>query len=152
MQVLFVGWQTISLSDSRELLSMELLLTILQCSLECHRVRYYRPTTVPYLCWWSGISLYLSGITNFYVCDDLLLFRAISTQSDYCALRNDVAAIEKCSSSNSLNFIVSKCKHMVISRKRTLTTPASPILLNGIPLERIELFEHLGVVVSSDLS
>ena len=63
-----------------------------------------------------------------------------------------MAAIEKCSSSNSLNFIVSKCKHMVISRKRTLTTPASPILLNGIPLERIELFKHLGVVVSSDLS
>jgi len=35
-----VGWQTISLSDSRELLSMELLLIILQCSLECHRRRY----------------------------------------------------------------------------------------------------------------
>jgi len=84
--------------------------------------------------------------------DDLLLFRAISTQSDYCVLRNDVAAIENCSSSNSLNFNVSKCKHMVILRKRTPTTPASPISLNSIPLEGIELFKHLGVVVSSDLS
>jgi len=84
--------------------------------------------------------------------DNLLLFRAISTQSDYCVLRNDVAAIENCSSSNSLNFNISKCKYMVISRKRTPTTPASPILLNSILLERVELFKHFGVVVSSDLS
>jgi len=41
---------------------------------------------------------------------------------------------------------------MVISRKRAPTTPASPILLNGIPLERVELFKHLGVVSSLDLS
>jgi len=49
---------------------------------------------------------------------------------------------------DSLNFNISKCKYMVISRKRTPTTPATPILLNGIPLERVELFRHLGVVVS----
>jgi len=30
--------------------------------------------------------------------DDLLLFRAISTKGDYCVLRNNVAAIEDCSS------------------------------------------------------
>jgi len=47
---------------------------------------------------------------------------------------------------------ISKCKYMVISRKRTPTTPASPILLNGIPLGRVGVFKHLGVVVSSDLS
>ena len=42
-------------------------------------------------------------------------------------------------------------EYMVISRKRMPTTPASPILLNGIPLERVELFKHLGLA-SSDLS
>jgi len=84
--------------------------------------------------------------------DDLLLFWAVSTQSDHCALRNDVASIENCSSSNRLNFNISKCEYMVTSRKRMPTTPASPILLNGIPLERVELFKHLGVVASSDLS
>ena len=67
-------------------------------------------------------------------------------------LRNDVAAIENCSSSNSLNFNISKCKYMVVSRKRMPTTPASPVLLNSIPLERVELFKHLGLVISSDLS
>jgi len=67
MQVLFDGWQTISLSESRELLSMELLLTILQCFWSVTGVST-RPPSVPYLCWLTGISLYLSGITNFYVC------------------------------------------------------------------------------------
>jgi len=81
--------------------------------------------------------------------DNLHLFWAISTQSDYCVLRNDVAAIENYSSSNSLNFNISICKYMVISQKRTPTTPASPILLNGIPLERVELFKHLGLIISS---
>ena len=31
------------------------------------------------------------------------------------------------------------------------TMPAFPILPNSIPLERVELFKHLGVVVSSNL-
>ena len=99
----------------------------------------------------ASLSISVGSQISMYA-DDLLLFWAISTQSDYCVLRNDVAAIENSSSSNSLNFNISKCKYMVISRRRTPTTPATPILLNGIPLERVELFKHLGVVVSSDLS
>jgi len=97
------------------------------------------------------LSILVGSQISMYA-DNLLLFQAISTQSDYCVLRNDVAAIENCSSSNSLNFNISKCKYMVISRKRTPTTPASPILLNSIPLERVELFKHLGLIISSDLS
>ena len=99
----------------------------------------------------ASLSVSVGSRISMYV-DNLLLFQAISTQSYYCALRNDVAAIENCSSSNSLNFNISGCKYMVISRKRTPTTPASPILLNSILLERVELFKHFGVVVSSDLS
>ena len=37
----------------------------------------------------------------------------------------------------------------VISRKRS---PPSPILLNGTPLDRVEVFKYLGIHVSSDLS
>ena len=74
------------------------------------------------------------------------------TSTDFCVLRNDVAAIENCSSSSSLHFNISKCKYMIISQKRTPTTPASPILLNGIPLERVELFKHLGLIISSHVS
>ena len=35
-----------------------------------------------------------------------------------------------------------------------MSLPKSPILLNGIPFERVELFKHLaiGIVISSDLS
>ena len=33
-----------------------------------------------------------------------------------------------------------------------MSLPKSPIFLNGIPFERVELFKHLGHVISSDLS
>jgi len=32
-----------------------------------------------------------------------------------------------------------------------MSLPKSPILLNGIPFERVELLKHLGLVVSTDL-
>ena len=49
--------------------------------------------------------------------DDLLLFRPISHPSDYCHLRDDIAAIEAWTWNNSLRFNTSKCKYMTISRK-----------------------------------
>ena len=33
-----------------------------------------------------------------------------------------------------------------------MSLPKSPIILNGIPLQKVELFKHLGLVISSDLS
>jgi len=33
-----------------------------------------------------------------------------------------------------------------------MSLPKCPILLNGIPFEKVELFMHLGLVISSDLS
>jgi len=33
-----------------------------------------------------------------------------------------------------------------------MSLPKFPILLNGIPLEKVELFKHLGLDISSDLS
>ena len=84
--------------------------------------------------------------------DDLLLFRPISNFSDYCCLRDDIAAIETWSVNNNLQFNTSKCKYMIISRKRNPVTPTSPLLLNGTPMEEVETFKYLGLLISSDLS
>ena len=84
--------------------------------------------------------------------DDLLLFRPISNPSDYCHLRDDIAAIEAWTWNNSLRFNTSKCKYMTISRKRSPVTPTSPLLLNGTPIEKVKTFKYLGLLISSDLS
>ena len=62
----------------------------------------YEETTVAVL---SGMhkGSVLGSLLFIYVNDlaslsDLVLYRGISTQSDYCVLRNDVAVIESCSS------------------------------------------------------
>ena len=41
---------------------------------------------------------------------------------------------------------------MLISRKRSHIHRSSPILLNGTPLDRVEVFKYLGIHISSDLS
>ena len=84
--------------------------------------------------------------------DDLLLFWPISNPSDYCHLRDDIAAIEAWTLNNSLQFNTSKCKYMTISRKRSPVTLTSPLLLNGTPIAKVETFKYLGLLISSDLS
>jgi len=43
------------------------------------------------------------------------------------------------------SFYKKTCNHL-------MSLPKSPILLSGIPFERVELFKYLGLVISSDLS
>ena len=45
-----------------------------------------------------------------------------------------------------------KKKNFKLAVNHLMSLPKSPILLNGIPFERVELFKHLGLVISSDLS
>ena len=45
-----------------------------------------------------------------------------------------------------------KKKNFKLAVNHLMSLPKSPILLNGIPFERVELFKHLGIVISSDLS
>jgi len=61
--------------------------------------------------------------------DDLLLYQPISTQSDHNALRQDIASLERWSmnSNNSLQFNISKCKYMVVSRRDPLGSPIEEV-------------------------
>ncbi len=76
----------------------------------------------------------------------------INNPSDYHSLRDDIAAIETWLSDNSLQFNASKCKYMIISRRRTPVTPTPPLLLNGTPIERVETYKYLGLLLTTDLS
>ena len=51
--------------------------------------------------------------------DDMLLYKPVSCQEDFTALQNDIDKLESWTTSNLLHFNTSKCKFMVVSRKRT---------------------------------
>ncbi len=98
-------------------------------------------------------SLSLSELSQIILyADDLVLYRPISTPSDYRALQDDIAAIENWTLDNSLQFNTSKCKYMIISRRRSPEMQVPSLTLNGLPLERVETFKYLGLLLSTDLS
>ena len=52
---------------------------------------------------------------------------------------------------NHLCFNTTKCKYMLIThKKRPLNPPA--ILINGIPLDMVDSYKYLGLLISSDIS
>ena len=55
--------------------------------------------------------------------DDILLYRAISSEDDSTLLQQDVDALGVWNLLNHLSFNTSKCKTMVLSRKRLKTQP-----------------------------
>ena len=83
--------------------------------------------------------------------DDILLYRAISSEDDYTLLQQDVDALGVWSLLNHLSFNTSKYKTMVLSRKRLKTQPM-PILLLGSLLERVDSFKYLGLKIKCDLT
>ena len=91
------------------------------------------------------------GSHSVLYADDLLLFRPIKKQDDLHMLQDDISMINNWVQLNHLTFNAAKCKCMVISRKRR--PPFMGVLkLGDTPLEQVESFKYLGVLLSSDLS
>ena len=65
----------------------------------------------------TAIHLSSGSILNLYA-DDMLLYKAISSQSDYQSLQDDVDRVQEWVNVNYLTLNASKCKTMVVSRRR----------------------------------
>ena len=86
-----------------------------------------------------------------------------STQMTYCfvpskegrifnlILQDGISTIDKWVQQNHLTFNSAKCKYMVISRKRRPTYPGV-LYLGDTPLEQVECFKYLGVILAGYLS
>ena len=84
--------------------------------------------------------------------DDILLYHPISTNDDYLALQDDIDALGNWASLNTMTFNTTKCKHMLISRKKNRHNSAPPLTLNGCTLEKVPTFKYLGILITSNLT
>ena len=71
--------------------------------------------------------------------DDVALYRVIRTSNDYNCLQTDVDAVGHCISQKYLQFNASKCKVMLISRKKICSIQPPMMTLNGETLEHVSM-------------
>ena len=93
-----------------------------------------------------------SGSKLVLYAGDILLYRAVHSQEDYFALQQDVDTLAAWSSTKLLKFNPSKCKAMLLSRKRSKMSIPCTLLLNQMPLEFVDSFKYLGLNITSDLT
>ena len=84
--------------------------------------------------------------------DDVCIYRPISSCRDLRYVQDDLEAVEAWSIENFLNLNPLKCKYMLISRKRTPSIPDEPLILTDLPLQKVDAFKYLGVLLSQELS
>ena len=67
-------------------------------------------------------------------------------------MQNDVNALADCISSSLLNLNPTKCKYMIITRKRKAILPPTPLTVMGNTLDKVSSFKYLGVWITKDRS
>ena len=87
---------------------------------------------------------------NLYA-DDMLPYKPVRSPEDFRHLQSDIDHISDWVSCNYLVLNPNKCKTMMISQRRHSVQPPQ-LILNGMPLEQVETFKYLGVLLSSELS
>jgi len=68
------------------------------------------------------------------------------------ALQMDINSVNNWIKGNYLTFNTSKCKYMLISRRRQHHCDPPELLLDNFSLERVKCFKYLGILLNSDLS
>ena len=76
---------------------------------------------------WTTAFLDINDITLLHLsrgtklslyADDMLLYKEITSEMDYTELENDVNIVHHWTIINVMKFNVSKCKYMILSRKK----------------------------------
>ena len=99
----------------------------------------------------TGVALSPQSDLVLYA-DDVLLYCIISCLEDVLMLQSDIDSIETWSAERLLQLNPVKCKHMLISKRRHLTTGHFTLFLNGNELEEVDIFKYLGVLIKNNLS
>ena len=84
--------------------------------------------------------------------DDMLLYRVINNPQDFINVQQGIDNIGRWVTENNLRLNSTKCKVMLITRRRTKGSQMPILKLYGQPLERVFEYKYLGVVLSANLS
>ena len=98
----------------------------------------------------TSVHLSQDSMLNLFA-DDMLLFKPITSVSDFHHLQDDIESIKNWTDSNHLSLNTKKCKCMLVSRKSGPRQPLS-FKLGGDVLEQVKTFKYLGVLIFSSLS
>ena len=85
------------------------------------------------------------GIKMTLYAEDVLLFQIINSPENFAKLQDDIDKVGNCSCTNHLTLNRDKCKYMIVSHKKTVSTPSSSLLLESHCLEQVKMFKYLGV-------
>ena len=106
-----------------------------------------------FICYINDVASVASeGSDMSLFADDIALYRVIKTPADYVALQDDVNSVSTVISSKYLHFNKTKCRTMLLSRKRTKSCPPPSLLLDGTILTQVSNYKYLGITITSDLS
>ena len=105
-------------------------------------------------------NIYINDITNVSLsngsmllyADDSMLYRPIHTDDDYYHLQLDINKLCTWTDNNLLRYNSTKCKYMVISRRKQPTLPSTSLFVNDSPMERVNSYKYLGVWLNSSLT
>ena len=84
--------------------------------------------------------------------DDVLLYHVVSKEEDFALVQEAVSLLDNWSVDNHLNFNLTKCQYMIISRKLHPTLPNTPLLLSNHPLQRVFCYKYLGLLLTDNFS
>ena len=79
--------------------------------------------------------------------DDTIIYRAVDRPRDAERLQEDLNRLEEWSHSNQMEFHPDKCKHLMVTRARTI----SNYTIYSTTLEMVEHIKYLGVTFAKDL-
>ena len=77
-------------------------------------------------------------------------YKPVESNADYNQVQEDVTTIDHWMSRNFLTLNATKCKQMVITKSRTHQCPQ--LYLASQPLECVQSYKYLGVIITSNLS
>ena len=83
---------------------------------------------------------------------DNLLYRPTRTVHDYIRLQQDINSLDNWIQHKYLQFNVTKCKYMIVTRKRNPVAPLTPLSVNNLAVDKVNCFKYLGVWLSHNLT